>query len=212
MNSLAARPGIAHAGETSVRGLPGVGPQVAQKLAAAGIERLQDLWFWLPRSYEDRTRVAPIASLAHGEKAMVEGRVDAVEKGFRFRPQLKVAISDDSGDTLVLRFFHFHAGQVAQFTQGAWVRCYGEARHAGLSMEMVHPSYRRIAESERGEVSERLDPVYPAVEGIGPARLAQLVHAAIEKLPPSEEFELLPAPLRAELKLPDLGRALRFVH
>ena len=212
MISLAARPGIAHAGETSVRGLPGVGPQVAQKLAAAGIERLQDLWFWLPRSYEDRTRVAPIASLAHGEKAMVEGRVDAVEKGFRFRPQLKVAISDDSGDTLVLRFFHFHAGQVAQFSQGAWVRCYGEARNAGLSMEMVHPSYRRIAESERGEVSERLDPVYPAVEGIGPARLAQLVQAAIEKLPPSEEFELLPAPLRAELKLPDLGRALRFVH
>ncbi|MBE5317078.1 MAG: ATP-dependent DNA helicase RecG [Xanthomonadales bacterium] len=212
MNSLAARPGIAHAGEASVRGLPGVGPQVAQKLAAAGIERLQDLWFWLPRSYEDRTRVAPIASLAHGEKAMVEGRVDAVEKGFRFRPQLKVAISDDSGDTLVLRFFHFHAGQVAQFSQGAWVRCYGEARNAGLSMEMVHPSYRRIAESERGEVSERLDPVYSAVEGIGPARLAQLVQTAIEKLPPSEEFELLPAPLRAELKLPDLGRALRFVH
>lgn len=212
MNSLAARPGIAHAGEASVRGLPGVGPQVAQKLAAAGIERLQDLWFWLPRSYEDRTRVAPIASLAHGEKAMVEGRVEAVEKGFRFRPQLKVAISDDSGDTLVLRFFHFHAGQVAQFTQGAWVRCYGEARQAGLSMEMVHPSYRRIAESERGEVSERLDPVYPAVEGIGSARLAQLVQAAIDKLPPSEEFELLPADLRAELKLPDLGRALRFVH
>ena len=212
MNSLASRPGIAHAGEASVRGLPGVGPQVAQKLATAGIERLQDLWFWLPRSYEDRTRVAPIASLAHGEKAMVEGRVEAVEKGFRFRPQLKIAISDDSGDTLVLRFFHFHAGQVAQFTQGAWVRCYGEARQAGLSMEMVHPSYRRIAESERGEVSERLDPVYPAVEGIGPARLAQLVHAAIDKLPPSEEFELLPAGLRAELKLPDLGRALRFVH
>ncbi len=212
MNSLAARQGIAHAGEASVRGLPGVGPQVAQKLAAAGIERLQDLWFWLPRSYEDRTRVAPIASLAHGEKAMVEGRVEAVEKGFRFRPQLKVAISDDSGDTLVLRFFHFHAGQVAQFTHGAWVRCYGEARQAGLSMEMVHPSYRRISESERGEVSERLDPVYPTVEGIGPARLAQLVHAAIDALPPSEEFELLPAGLRAELKLPDLGRALRFVH
>lgn len=212
MNSLAARQDIAHAGEASVRGLPGVGPQVAQKLAAAGIERLQDLWFWLPRSYEDRTRVVPIASLAQGERAMVEGRVEAVEKGFRFRPQLKVAISDDSGDTLVLRFFHFHAGQVAQFSSGAWMRCYGEARQAGMSMEMVHPSYRRISESERGEVSERLDPVYPVIEGIGPARVVQLVQAAIGKLPPSEEFELLPAQLRAELKLPDLGRALRFVH
>ncbi len=212
MNIAAPRPGAAHAGETSVRSLPGVGPQVAQRLAAAGIERLQDFWFWLPRSYEDRTRVAPIASLAQGERAMVEGRVEAVEKGFRFRPQLKVAISDDSGDTLVLRFFHFHAGQVAQFTNGAWVRCYGEARQAGMSMEMVHPSYRRISESERGEVAERLDPVYPAIEGVGPARVAQLVQAALAQLPPSEEFELLPAQLRAELKLPDLGKALRFVH
>lgn len=212
MNSVALRPGVAHAGESSVRSLAGVGPQVASKLAAAGIERLQDLWFWLPRSYEDRTRIAPIASLAPGERVQVEGRVEAVEKGFRFRPQLKVAIADESGATLVLRFFHFHAGQVAQFSPGAWVRCHGEVRHAGMAMEMVHPSYRRIGEAERGEVSERLDPVYPAAEGVGPVRLAQLVQAALEKLPPSDEFELLPAHVRAGLKLPDLGKALRFVH
>ncbi|MCG6116943.1 MAG: ATP-dependent DNA helicase RecG [Aquimonas sp.] len=207
MNSAAA-----HAGESGLRSLPGVGPQVAQKLAAAGIQQLQDLWFWLPRGYEDRTRIAPIASLALGERVQVEGRVEAVEKGFRFRPQLKVAISDDSGETLVLRFFHFHAGQVAQLTPGAWLRCYGEVRQSGLVLEMVHPSYRRIAESERGEVAGRLDPVYPAVQGVGPARLAQLAQAALEALPPSEEFELLPAGLRAELKLPDLRQALRFVH
>lgn len=207
MNSAAA-----HAGESGLRSLPGVGPQVAQKLAAAGIQQLQDLWFWLPRGYEDRTRIAPIASLAPGERVQVEGRVEAVEKGFRFRPQLKVAISDDSGETLVLRFFHFHAGQVAQLTPGAWLRCYGEVRESGLVLEMVHPSYRRIAEAERGEVSGRLDPIYPAVQGVGSARLAQLVQAALQALPPSEEFELLPAELRAELKLPDLRKALRFVH
>ena len=207
MNSAAA-----HAGESGLRSLPGVGPQVAQKLAAAGIQQLQDLWFWLPRGYEDRTRIAPIASLAPGERVQVEGRVEAVEKGFRFRPQLKVAISDDSGETLVLRFFHFHAGQVAQLTPGAWLRCYGEVRESGQVLEMVHPSYRRIAEAERGEVSGRLDPVYPAVQGVGPARLAQLVQAALQALPASEEFELLPADLRAELDLPDLGKALRFVH
>ena len=208
MNTAAA----AVAGLSSVRGLPGVGPQVAGKLAAAGIERLQDLWFWLPRSYEDRTRVAPIASIAHGERVMVEGKVDAVEKGFRFRPQLKVAISDDSDATLVLRFFHFHAGQVAQFSPGAWVRCYGEARQSGMSLEIVHPSYKRIAESERGQVQDRLDPVYPAIEGVGPARLASLVQQALEQLPSSDALDLLPAHLRAELALPDLREALRFVH
>jgi len=37
--------------------------------------------------------------------------VEAVERGFRYRPQLKVAISDGSRHTLVLRFFHFHKAQ-----------------------------------------------------------------------------------------------------
>ena len=29
--------------------LRGVGPAVAEKLAARGLETLQDLWLWLPR-------------------------------------------------------------------------------------------------------------------------------------------------------------------
>jgi ATP-dependent DNA helicase RecG len=208
MNASAAQSG----GALSVRSLSGVGPQVEGKLAAAGIGSLQDLWFWLPRSYEDRTRLLPIASLAHGERGQVEGRIEAVERGFRFRPQLKVAISDDSGATLVLRFFHFHAGQVAQMQPGSWLRCYGEARQAGMSMEMVHPSYRRIGESERGALAERLDPIYPAVEGIGAARLAGLINEALRALPASSELDLLPAAARAEHALPDLCEALRFVH
>src|SRR3546814_8747822 len=33
-------------------GLPGVGPRVAEKLAARGMSTLQDLWLQLPRQYE----------------------------------------------------------------------------------------------------------------------------------------------------------------
>src|SRR3546814_3485536 len=34
-------------------GLPGVGPRVAEKLAARGMSTLQDLWLQLPRQYEN---------------------------------------------------------------------------------------------------------------------------------------------------------------
>jgi ATP-dependent DNA helicase RecG len=89
--------------------LSGVGDRVAEKLAARGLLTLQDLWFYLPRQYEDRTHVVQIRGLQPGVPAQVEGRVEAVERGFRYRPMLRVALGDESNSTLVLRFFHFHA-------------------------------------------------------------------------------------------------------
>ena len=81
--------------------LGGVGEKVAEKLAARGLMTLQDLWFYLPRQYEDRTRVTPIRGLTPGLAAQIEGRVEAVERGFRYRPMLRVALGDDSGATRV---------------------------------------------------------------------------------------------------------------
>src|SRR5690606_33400463 len=101
-----AAPGLT--GDSPVRELPGVGPRGAELLARLGVERIADLWFHLPLRYEDRTRIEPIAALDAGMKAQVLGRVLAVERGFRFRPFLRVAIGDDSGATLLLRFIHFN--------------------------------------------------------------------------------------------------------
>ena len=100
------------AGETPLGVLAGVGPRVAEKLAARGLVTLQDLWLQLPRQYEDRTRIAPIRGLQSGVPVQVEGVVEAVERGFRYRPMLRVAIGDASQATLVLRFFHFRAAPV----------------------------------------------------------------------------------------------------
>ena len=114
-------PGFAAAGEAPLSSLPGVGQRVAEKLATRGLITLQDLWLHLPRQYEDRTTIAPIRALKPGVAAQVEGVVEAVERGFRYRPSLKVAISDESQATLLLRFFHFRAQQAAQFAPGARV-------------------------------------------------------------------------------------------
>jgi ATP-dependent DNA helicase RecG len=103
---------------------------------------LQDLWLHLPLRYEDRTRLTTIAQLQPGVAAQVEGRVSAVERGFRGRPVLKVAIEDDSYGTLVLRFFHFRSQQVSQFAVGARIRCYGTAKPGHTGLEIVHPSWR----------------------------------------------------------------------
>jgi ATP-dependent DNA helicase RecG len=200
------------AGAMPASSLPGVGPAVAESLARLGLRTLQDFWFHLPLRYEDKTRITAIRDLRVGDTAQIEGRVEAVEKGFRFRPQLRVAISDASQQTLVLRFFHFNNAQVAQLSIGARLRCFGEIRHGQNSLEIVHPQYQRLADDATSTVEERLTPIYPTTEGLGQKRLAGLIQRALDKLPEDEALELIPRALRVANQLSSLREALLYMH
>ena len=204
-------PALAAVGETPLVTLAGVGPRVAEKLAARGLLTLQDLWLQLPRRYEDRTCITPIRDVQSGVAAQVEGVVEAVERGFRYRPMLRIAIGDDSRATVVLRFFHFRATQVAQFAPGVRVRCYGTPRAGQYGLEIVHPSYR-VLDDDAGVLGDQLDPVYPAIEGIGPISLRRLIGQALDRLPEESALELLPRLMQDALQLPSLRAALLTVH
>ncbi|HEY4582878.1 MAG TPA: ATP-dependent DNA helicase RecG [Lysobacter sp.] len=203
-------PALAPAFDAPLTSLRGCGPALAEKLASRGLTTVQDLWLQLPRGYEDRTRIVSIRDLQAGTAAQVEGVVEAVEKGLRYRPMLKVAISDDSHGTLVLRFFHFRAAQVAQFQPGTRLRCYGTPKAGPHGLEIVHPSYRVVAPDE--VLGSALDPVYPQIEGVPPATLRRLIGLAVDRLPPDAALELLPAEWWADLGLPSLHDALVTVH
>nr|WP_262926836.1 ATP-dependent DNA helicase RecG [Stenotrophomonas lacuserhaii] len=203
---------MAPSGEASLAMLAGVGPAVAGKLQARGLCTLQDLWLHLPLRYEDRTRLTLIEDLRSGVPAQVEGRVLAVERGMRYRPMLKVAIEDEGRGTLVLRFFHFRQQQLGQFAVGNRVRCFGTPRPGQLGLEIVHPSYQVLGRHDDPALGDRLDPVYPAVEGVGPATMRKLILQALERLPDESLLELLPPGWLDGLGLPSLRSALLTVH
>ncbi len=195
---------------TPVTALKGVGPAVQETLARLSLFTLSDLWFHLPLRFEDRTRLTPIAGLIAGQTAQVEGLVQAVERGFRFRPQLRVAIEDDSVGTLMLRFIHFRAQQAAAFEVGARFRVFGEVRFGKDGLEMVHPSYSRVV--PEAPLSEALTPIYPVTEGLGQRTLQRLIAEALKRLPDTDEFDLVPRALRDQLELPGLRESLLAVH
>ncbi len=214
--SIATRPRISkqsgEPGVAPVSALAGVGPALGQALARLGIEQVQDLWFHLPLRYEDRTRITPIRDLVIGASAQVEGVVEAAERGFRYRPQLRVAIGDDSQATLSLRFFHFNRAQAEQFAPGARFLCYGEVRQGAHGPEIVHPEYRRVLAGAVSATEDRLTPVYPTTEGLGQKRIAAVIARALEHLPDAESIELIPTAMRASLQLAPLRDALLSVH
>jgi ATP-dependent DNA helicase RecG len=64
--------------------LKGVGPRLAERLAAQGVRTVEDLALWPPRTWRDRRRVLPLAGLRAGLYAVTAGRVVATRTGGPF--------------------------------------------------------------------------------------------------------------------------------
>ncbi|MEM7195892.1 MAG: ATP-dependent DNA helicase RecG [Pseudomonadota bacterium] len=190
--------------------LSGVGPQLAAKLERYGIRHPQDLLFHLPYRYQDRTRVTSIGALVAGTDAVVCGEVLATDIQFGRRRSLLVRVSDQTGQ-LTLRFFHFNQSQQHAFKRAAWVQCYGEIRKGPRTFELVHPEYRLHDSEPEFAAENRLTPVYPTTEGIGPNVMRRLVAQSLKNWLPGT-VELLNPSVLAEQSMPPLKEALKTIH
>ena len=193
--------------------LQGVGPKLVEKLNALGISQVTDLLFHLPNRYEDRTRIHPIGSCSHGQRVLIEGKVEhsAIVRGRR--PMLVVILFDGTG-RITLRFFHFRVYQQRQLSSGTQLRCFGEIRAGFQGLEMIHPSYQRLDGQIDEPVADRLTPVYPTAEGLGQKNWIKMTDQALALMRRGvlELEELLPPSLLDQLKLLPLADALDYIH
>jgi ATP-dependent DNA helicase RecG len=193
--------------------LRGVGPKMLGVLQQMSICNISDLLFHLPFRYEDRTRITPIGSLYPGSHTLIEGTVEHANIIRGRRPTLAVVLADGTG-LITLRFFHFRNAQRQQLSRGVRLRCFGEVRGGYKGLEMVHPSYQRLAADGEVPVSDRLTPIYPSTEGLGQHTWIKLTDQALNHLAGKklELEELLPPSLVQNLNLPSLADAINYIH
>ncbi|MEE9492761.1 MAG: ATP-dependent DNA helicase RecG [Gammaproteobacteria bacterium] len=196
--------------DKSVTALKGVGPRVAERLAAIDIHTLQDILFHLPRRYEDRTQVTPIGSLRPGMQAVIDAAVELADIQFGRRRSLLVRVSDGTG-AMTIRLFHFSKQQQAGFARGKRYRFFGEVRFGSHAFEMVHPEYQAL-DSVNVKLEDRLTPVYPATEGVGQLQLRRMARQVLEMLDQHGLPEWLPPALLSQWPFPELADAIRYVH
>ena len=194
----------------SVQRLHGVGPHLAARLEKLSIQCVQDLLFFLPLRYEDRTQIVPIGSLRPGQRAVVEGEIELTEVVYRGRRNLLCRISDGTGG-LVLRFFHFSRAQQDGLARGRRIRCFGETRPGAGGLQMIHPEYRLVGDTDLG-TDDTLTPVYPATEGLQQGRLRNLTRQALGLVTAGEIEEWLPARILEAMKFPGLLEAVTLLH
>lgn len=194
--------------------LASLGPKRAAALRALGIHTVEDLLHYTPRTWQDRSRLAPIAQMREGEFCSVQGRVLS-SVNFRTRSRLiitEVAIQDESGSCSALYFNQ--PFQQRRFRQGAWVVLSGKAERKARtkSLQLLNPEAEVLPEGGEEALihTGRIVPLYPAVKELSQRVLRAAVWQALAALPAL--VDPLPRTLRERLGLGELAEALRLIH
>ena len=173
----------------SVDRLKGVGPKMAEALAAADVHSLLELLQHYPRRYLDRTRQASIEKMAVGEEAMVVGEVRKVTtRRTRNRRTLTTVDFGDGTGRLTLTFFN-QAWRERQLKPGMSAIVYGKLDLYRGALQMTNPVVDLI-----GDRTGRIIPVYPQSEkaGLQTWDVARFVEEALKRCRPRGLLDPLP--------------------
>ena len=146
----------------SVTSLKGVGPKKAEALKKLGISTMEDLVFFLPRSYEDRRNRVDISDAAEDQNSVVTGEVKLVVND-RYRggrkQMLRLLVEDGTGSMEVV-FFNAKYLQHS-FRTGRKYTFFGKVTRNFGKMQMIHPEF-----SDADGMEDGILPVYPLTKGI----------------------------------------------
>jgi len=205
---------------TAVQYVKGIGPKLAEILAAKGIHTVDDLLHYLPFRYEDRLNPRGIAELRAGEMATVIAEV-RTSGLFRTRRMPIFQMTAGQGRTR-LKCIWFNASYLqGKFQPGQMVALYGRVEDNRGELQLVQPQFEIIGEGE-GEAEKKaadsleIGRIVPIYESAGQGRLTsrwfrRIIHAALENLTPDLP-DAIPAAVRKRLSLLPPREALQRVH
>ena len=192
--------------------LPGVGPKTAEKLAAAGLETIEDLLYFFPRKFEDRSQRVNVRDLSATNppegKVTVLGEVRSAAVKFMGRKRVFDVVLVDNGAEVVCRFFRFsQKAMEGRFRPGKYFEAFGAVSFFRNTAQMVHPDLQEPAE----EGTSPVVPVYGEVAGIAPKTLRKAVQSAAERFGHLLEDHFDDA-LRTRCKIAGLREVIRDAH
>lgn len=203
--------------DTPLQYVKGVGPYKASLLKKLGLTTVEDLLFYLPYRYEDRTTVKKISQLTLDEVQMVSGTIKRVGSRTTSRKHFRIfeLILEDETGLLICKWFNqpylekiLKPGERMILTGKVSLN-----RFEGNRFEMSPLSYETINESEDRPVDHgKFVPVYHETEGLSSKNLRMLVKSLFNEGFLQNEKERLPAFLVEKFQFPSLSDALREIH
>jgi ATP-dependent DNA helicase RecG len=205
---------------SEVKYLKGVGPVRAETLAARGIRTVEDLLYYTPFRYEDRTHITRIRDLVPGQTTTVLGEVLTcglmrTRKGVYI---YDLAARDASGMIRCIWFNALYLEKSKVFRQGQRVFFYGKVDrdfYGNSNLQIVQPQFEILPENEPegGNSIEvgRVVPIYEGMANLGTRAIRRLIWTALASLGDNLP-DRLPLSVREKNRLAGRATALRQTH
>ena len=212
---------------TPVQYVKGIGPKLAEVLAAKGIATVDDLIHYLPFRYEDRLNPRGIAELRPGEMATVIGEVR--NSGlFRTRRMPIFQLTVGQGRTRLRCIFFNGTYLQGKFQPGQLIALYGKVEEDSRNHELqiMQPQFEILGDAaddgtsgdaqKRAAESLEVGRIVPIYESAGQGRVTsrwfrRIIRTSLENLNPDLP-DPIPAAVRAHLGLISPREALWKVH
>ena len=193
----------------NITALKGIGAAKAKLFEKVGVVTMQDLLYYFPRGYEDRTKTVPIYEAYDSQTVCIKATVFSAVRQRRISKTLSlysVELADESGQMQATWFNNkyiknsIHKGETYIF--------YGKVRRIGPRKTMENPIFERLDKPQ--VVTGKIVPLYPLTEGltqkIVQTAMTQALDAAAELSDP------LPRSLLARYSLVPLRQAVENIH
>ena len=197
--------------------LKGVGPTLAEKLKAKGLETVEDLLFYPPFRYEDRSRFVPFRQIREGQSGAVLAMVASTRtRTWRKGAQIlfEADLLDEQGNRLQARWYNAKY-LASEIVPGLRLALFGKAEfdfQAG-KIFLAHPDFEVLPEDGDPELAMdmgRIVPVYETVGKISTKQMRRFVTRALEVV--GELEDALPVDIMRRFRMPQLAKAVSEVH
>ena len=193
-----------------LKSLNGLGEKTTQKLNLIGIYTIEHLLFHLPYRYQDKTSIISLKKAQINTEVLVELKINYIEEIYTRQRQLICYLTDNTQQTMILRFFYFTKYQKQLFIRGATVQCFGELKIGKNGLEMFHPEYRIISKNQQPLLQKTLSPIYSLTADISQAKLKKYITVALNILEQTPINDSL-AKITTE-HMPTFKKAIKLLH
>ena len=187
----------------------GIGPKSAKTLEKLGLRTLGDLLWYVPRRYDDYSRLKTINRLWYGEEITVMGTVEDV----RLRPirggrkLVEAVVGDGTGS---LRVTWFNQPWIAErLRPDRTVVLSGKVDQYLGRLTMNNPEWEPV---ERQQLhTNRIVPVYALTAGVTEKWLRRVINSVVTRLA-TRVIDPIPEGIRSSAQLVPLSTALAQIH
>jgi len=206
--------------EVLIQYLKGIGPKRAKSFAKFGVITVEDLLYFFPRRYEDRTNLVSVSNLKLGEVQTIKVKVLSIGQHNSWRRRsfniTEVLVGDDTGRLSCVWFNQPYLGQY--FKPGVELILYGKVELYGARLQMGNPEFEIIPEPSPTEegLGEELSigglvPVYTLPQGFSQRSLRRLIKNVLDEYLPKIS-DCLPYDIRKKNGLLNLAKSLLNIH